>query len=94
MFRGALVSLIYVKTLEMRAGGLDESAALTLMSTDIDRLTVSLTNLCEIWAYVIEMAIGLWLLERQIGWICVAPIVLVVGKCYSTSNSWHILMQV
>ena len=92
MFRGALVSLIYAKTLEMRAGGLDESAALTLMSTDIDRLTVSLSNLCEIWAYVIEMATGLWLLEREIGWICVAPIVLVIGKCPSNSNiSWPIL---
>jgi ATP-binding cassette subfamily C (CFTR/MRP) protein 1 len=66
----------------MPAGGLDESAALTLMSTDIDRLTVSLANFCEIWARVIEMAIGIWLLERQIGWVCVAPIVLTVGQCF------------
>jgi ATP-binding cassette subfamily C (CFTR/MRP) protein 1 len=66
----------------MPAGGLDESAALTLMSTDIDRLTVSLTNLCEIWARVIEMAIRIWLLERQIGWVCVAPIVLTIGQCF------------
>jgi ATP-binding cassette subfamily C (CFTR/MRP) protein 1 len=66
----------------MPAGGLDESAALTLMSTDIDRLTVSLTNLCEIWARVIEMAIGIWLLERQIGWVCVAPIVITIGQCF------------
>ncbi|KAE9378324.1 putative multidrug resistance protein [Stipitochalara longipes BDJ] len=86
MFRGAIVSLIYAKTLKMRAGGLDESAALTLMSTDIDRLTVSLNNLCEIWAYVIEMAIGIWLLERQIGWICVAPVVLVIVSIYAASK--------
>jgi ATP-binding cassette subfamily C (CFTR/MRP) protein 1 len=92
MFRGAMVSLIYTKTLEMRAGGLDESAALTLMSTDIDRLTVSLTNLCEIWAYVIEMAIGIWLLEREIGWICVAPVLLTIGRCPSNSHiSWSLL---
>ncbi len=79
MFRGAMVSLIYAKSLEMRAGGLDDSAALTLMSTDIDRLTVSLQSLSGIWASVIEIAIGIWLLERQIGWVCVAPIVLVIG---------------
>jgi ATP-binding cassette, subfamily C (CFTR/MRP), member 1 len=80
MFRGAMVSIIYAKTLEMRTGGLEESAALTLMSTDIDRLIVSIESLCEIWAYIIEMGIGIWLLERQIGWVCVAPIILVIGR--------------
>jgi ATP-binding cassette subfamily C (CFTR/MRP) protein 1 len=74
------------------SGRLDESAALTLMSTDIDRLTVSLTNLCEIWAYVIEMAIGIWLLEREIGWICVAPVLLTIGQCFCNSHiTWSLL---
>lgn len=80
IFRGAVVSLIYAKTLEMRAGGVDESAALTLMSTDIDRLAVSLQNLCEIWARIIEMGIGIWLLERELGWVCVAPIILTISQ--------------
>lgn len=86
MFRGAAVSLIYSKSLEIQAGGIDESAALTLMSTDVDRLVSSLVNVCEAWARAIELAIGIWLLERQMGWVCVAPIVLVVSK-YSVCGS-------
>ncbi len=81
-----MVSLIYAKTLEIRAGGVDESAALTLMSTDIDRLAISLQNLCEIWARVIELAIGIWLLGRQLGWVCVAPILLVISQYFDHSD--------
>jgi ATP-binding cassette subfamily C (CFTR/MRP) protein 1 len=79
-FRGAVVALIYERTLEVQAGVYDESKALTLMSTDIDRLIMSLTAVCEIWARIIEMAIGIWLLERQLGWVCVAPIVTVISE--------------
>lgn len=92
IFRGAVVSLIYAKTLEMRSGGVDESAALTLMSTDIDRLAVSLQNLCEIWARIIEMAIGIWLLERELGWVCVPPIVLAISQDPEKSDRMSTLL--
>lgn len=84
MFRGSMVTLIYRKTLELQAGVYDESKAMTLMSADVDRLTVSLESVCEVWANFIELAIGLWLLERQLGWVCVAPIVIVAGMIVST----------
>ena len=80
MFRGAVASLIYAKTLKLRAGVYDEAAALTLMSTDIDRIVVSLEGLNEIWARIIEIAIGVWLLERQLGWVCVFPILIVLSN--------------
>jgi ATP-binding cassette subfamily C (CFTR/MRP) protein 1 len=80
-----MVSLIYSKTLELPAGVYDESAALTLMSTDIDRLATSLDSLNEIWARMIEMSIGIWLLERQLGWVCVAPIVIVLIMVFASS---------
>jgi len=44
------------------------------------QLIMSLTAVCEIWARIIEMAIGIWLLERQLGWVCVAPIVTVISE--------------
>jgi hypothetical protein len=75
-----MVSLIYDKTIELQAGVYDESSALSLMSTDLDRLTLSIVAVGEIWARLIEMAIGLWLLARQLGWVCVAPIVIVLGQ--------------
>ncbi len=80
MFRGAMVSIIYEKTLEKQAGVYDESKAITLMSTDIDRLALSLAAVCQIWASIIEMAIAMWLLERQLGWVCVAPIIVTFGE--------------
>lgn len=79
MFRGAMVSLIYARTLTLQPGLYDESAALTLMSTDVDRVTVSMQQVAEVWARAVEIAIGIWLLERQVGWICVAPILVVTG---------------
>ena len=84
MFRGALVSLIYNRTLTLRAGVYDGSAAVTLMSTDVDRIVSSLEDLHEVWARLIEVIIGIFLLERQVGWVCIAPIVVVAGK--STSS--------
>ena len=81
-----MVSIIYVKTLELPAGLYDESAALTLMSTDIDRIASSLDSLNEVWARIIEMSIGIWLLERELGWICVAPIVIVAASVYASAH--------
>lgn len=85
-FRGAMVSLIYAKTLALPAGLRDESAALTLMSTDIDRLAISLDSLSEIWARLIEISIGIWLLARRLGWVCAAPIVIVTISV--SASSW------
>jgi ATP-binding cassette subfamily C (CFTR/MRP) protein 1 len=73
-----MVSLIYDRTLSLDSDKNDELAALTLMSTDLDRLTSTLQSVNEIWARTIEIAIGIWLLERKLGWICVAPIFFVI----------------
>jgi ATP-binding cassette subfamily C (CFTR/MRP) protein 1 len=54
-------------------------AAVTLMSTDVDRLTMSIQSLNEMWAQTAEVALGIWLLERQLRWVCVTPIIIVVG---------------
>jgi ATP-binding cassette subfamily C (CFTR/MRP) protein 1 len=86
MFRGAMVSLIYARTLELQAAVLDDSASLTLMSTDIDRVVFSLEQAMELWARSIEIAIGIWLLERQLGWVCIAPIVVVMISVVSSAQ--------
>jgi len=83
MLRGALTRLISNKTLVVQDGVFDDSAALTLMSTDIDRIAVSLQNMNEVWARTLEVAIGIWLLAEQLGWIAVLPIVLIVGRLSS-----------
>ncbi|PVH85137.1 putative multidrug resistance protein [Cadophora sp. DSE1049] len=77
-FRGAVASLIFSKTLKQYANLQDKDASLTHMSSDIDQLAFSLDALCQVWAQVIELVIGLYLLSRNLGWVCVAPIVIVV----------------
>lgn len=74
------MTLIYSRSLRIQAGLNDESAALTLMSIDVANLTASLQALCDIWATVIEISIGIWLLASQLGWVCVAPLVIVAGE--------------
>ena len=44
MFRGAAIGLIYNRTMSLRDGVYDEAAAVTLQSTDIERLLVSLIS--------------------------------------------------
>lgn len=79
MFRGAVVSIIYEKTLALPSDQYDESAAVTLMNIDIDWIVSSLELLNEVWARLIEIAIDIWLLERQLGAVCAAPIIIVLG---------------
>ncbi|PYH48029.1 putative multidrug resistance protein [Aspergillus saccharolyticus JOP 1030-1] len=83
MFRGAMVAQIYAKSLSLTEAP-DESAAVTLMSTDVDRVAFSLRQIAEVWARTVELAIGLWLLERQVGWICIGPTVALVGSFYAS----------
>lgn len=73
MLRGAMVSLIYGRALKLKSGVYDESAALTLMSKDLDRIASTVEGVFQIWAPVMEVGLGIWLLERQLGWVCVAP---------------------
>lgn len=86
MLRGALVGLIFNKSLILRDGVFDESAAVTLMSTDIDRIAASMQNMHEVWGRLIEVAIGIWLLSIQIGAVSVIPIIVVLGQFDPTQS--------
>jgi ATP-binding cassette subfamily C (CFTR/MRP) protein 1 len=78
MFRGGVISLIYHHTLHIQDGIYSESAAVTLMSTDIDSMVNALQQVNEIWARSIEVVIGIALLAMQLGAIALVPVVLVI----------------
>jgi ATP-binding cassette subfamily C (CFTR/MRP) protein 1 len=71
--RGILVSMIYTKTVDLSITALDESAAVTLMASDTETICQGFTNLNEVWAVPIELAIALYLLDRQLGIAFLAP---------------------
>ncbi|CAG7967353.1 unnamed protein product [Penicillium nalgiovense] len=79
LFRGTMISLIHDRTLTLQDDLFAEGAALTLMSTDIDGIIEHLENFNDVWARTIEVAIGTWLLERQVGATCMVPLILTLA---------------
>ncbi|KAH8662384.1 ABC multidrug transporter [Xylariales sp. PMI_506] len=75
IMRAYLVTAIYQKTREIRSTG--DKAAVTLMSTDVDRIYTGMRNMHEIWVNLIQIALACWLLQRQLGLAFLAPLVLV-----------------
>ncbi|CAM1502428.1 Fc.00g044120.m01.CDS01 [Cosmosporella sp. VM-42] len=78
MVRGCLGSAIYRKTTEAKSTAMDDSAALTLMSTDIERILKGGQFVHEMWANTLEVAIGCWLLQGKLGAAFVSPVIIIV----------------
>lgn len=67
MLRGALVAKIYDHTLVIEMNETKSTAAITLMSTDVEGIARGLQNFSDIWAMVIEFGVGTYLLSRSVG---------------------------
>lgn len=52
------MSLIVTKTLTLDSNVIDDSAAVTLMSTDVESIAAGLENVQEIWAKLIEVGLA------------------------------------
>ena len=65
--RGCLIPCIYRKTLVLETSEVSPAAALTLISTDIETIKDGVVQLHEIWASPTEIALGIYLLKRQLG---------------------------
>ncbi|PQE15658.1 ABC multidrug transporter protein [Rutstroemia sp. NJR-2017a BBW] len=78
MVTSILVTETYIKATETRIGSSDDSAALTLMSTDIERIRMGIRNLHEFWASTIQAALAGWMLYNRLGVVFIAPIGLVI----------------
>lgn len=74
--RGSVVGLIYQKALRLDLNSRDVSpdGALTLMSTDTEVVMHSVLQVHEVWSAVVEIAIGIWLLYRELGAACAMPV--------------------
>ncbi|KAK9772947.1 hypothetical protein SCAR479_10457 [Seiridium cardinale] len=75
--RGALIGLIYQKTMELRSVDVGDVTAVALMGTDVERIGQSLLMAHEIWGSLLDIAVAIWLLERQLFIACVAPVLIV-----------------
>lgn len=65
--------MTYRQTTNLKASELKDSTALTLMSTDVEKIATSLRMLHELWVSPIEVIVAICLLERQLGVSCLVP---------------------
>jgi ABC-type multidrug transport system fused ATPase/permease subunit len=77
MVRSILIVEIYRKATVARIDTGRDSAALTLMSTDMERINLGLRSIHDVWASLIQVALASWMLYLQLGTAFVAPIALV-----------------
>ncbi|KAH7370165.1 putative ABC multidrug transporter [Rhexocercosporidium sp. MPI-PUGE-AT-0058] len=77
MARSILVTEIFIHATEARIEARDDTATLTLMSTDIERINSGFRSLHEFWASFIQVAIASWMLYNQLGVVFIVPIVVV-----------------
>ena len=85
MIRGSLISMIYQKMMILKSVDANKSAAMTLMGTDVERLAETwYLLLIDTWATILQLGIAIFLLERQLGAVCIAPIFIAVGMALLT----------
>ncbi|KAK3682042.1 P-loop containing nucleoside triphosphate hydrolase protein [Podospora appendiculata] len=76
--RSSLVTIIYKMMLTIRAESGNSSAALSLMSTDVDRVTNTTYFFVNVIPDLIQLVVALYILSTQLGATAVAPVVLVL----------------
>ncbi|KAM0298499.1 hypothetical protein ACHAPM_008569 [Fusarium culmorum] len=76
LLRGVLVSAVFSKATELSTTATDDSAAVTLMSSDVDVIVRAVRDIHEFWANVIQLAIATWLLSTHIGYAASGPIII------------------
>lgn len=74
MARSILITETYIKATKTRLGTDDDNAAVTLMSTDIERINMGFLSLHETWASFTQASLASWLLYDQLGAAFAAPI--------------------
>ncbi|KAI0505431.1 putative ABC multidrug transporter [Xylaria bambusicola] len=74
MTRSMLITETYIKATQARLDTGDDNTAVTLMSTDIERINMGFLSLHETWASLIQAALASWLLYNQLGAAFAAPI--------------------
>jgi ATP-binding cassette subfamily C (CFTR/MRP) protein 1 len=80
MIRGGLVGSIYDATLKSDSAIASESSALTLMSTDVERIAAGFEVLDSLWAGPIEIGLAIYLLYSQVGLAFVTPVAITLRK--------------
>ncbi|TQV93218.1 ABC multidrug transporter [Cordyceps javanica] len=75
--RMALVGAIYNDCLLVKEGVFDESAAVALMSNDVSGAAGFWDLFHDVWSQLLEVGIGMYMLAKELGWVCIFPVLVV-----------------
>ena len=79
--RGELTTAIYTKLSTLQLADANQSAVLTLIGTDVQRIAETFHYLLvELVPSVVQVGVALYLLYVQLGGVCVAPVLVTVSK--------------
>lgn len=82
MMRGQLSGIVYEKMLTLPAADANDSAAMSLMGTDVQRIAEMFYFLIiEVVPDSLQVGIAVYLLYLQLGAVCVAPVLITISKC-------------
>ncbi|KAH6652821.1 putative ATP-binding cassette transporter [Truncatella angustata] len=82
--RSCLIAMVYRHATGLRAASLKNTAIVTLMGTDVERIAQSLRLIHELWASFLELGIAFWLLERQMSWAFLVPLIITLASVLMT----------
>ncbi|KAJ5651640.1 multidrug resistance protein [Penicillium longicatenatum] len=80
LIRSMLMTAIFEKTIQLPAGIATEKAAVTLMSTDVDRIMNGLREIHELWANLLQIIIATYFLGNELQYACIAPFLTALGS--------------
>lgn len=79
MARGTLIASVHSKSLTLRSDQLLDGAAETFLSTDTARISAAIPEIVGLLVAPFEIGVAIFLLERQVGIACIAPVILSVA---------------
>ncbi|KAH7091601.1 P-loop containing nucleoside triphosphate hydrolase protein [Paraphoma chrysanthemicola] len=93
MMRGGLISMLYGKATEVALTDVDTASSLTLMSADIERIVTGMETGHEVWSNTLEIALAMYLLQRQLGVACAIPIGVAIVSFLGSLGATSLVMQ-
>lgn len=83
LLRGILLSAVFQKTLSIHPMDAKKTS-ISLVSTDIEMACTGLDQLHELYSSLLQIGVGTWLLEQQVGVACIAPIIVAIVCAVAT----------
>ena len=81
MVRGSLIGMIFKHSLKLPVSeSVGAASAVSLMSTDMERIQQTLEWVLNIGPAVVQVGLGFWILSSYLGAVSVAPLIVALGK--------------